>query len=1828
MCLWSSLNYDKNVFLLDDMDSLGYLTPIPLVIIKAVPPENFQRLKEEKKDDEDSASEESEDEVSDPMPKHFEDLIQPSLSRSGSSASLESAGLLFDQRPQSACTDVSDTSVSAETIAPAPEIDESMFDVATLTCKLCSKTMKNLRTFKNHRARHLGTLNHKCPDCSKSFEGRSAVNRHLISNHNRELLSHEITNNPAAAGSSLCKPTTGVKIFKPSEMVRKTFKLNETPEKSSEKKMPELNPVTTSERDQSQDNLFDMMREGRSIVPPPSTAGQMPILLENPTPQPVKYIVGSQLKLDESSSEAGIGKDSEDVEKTTESNESKAEVAEEIIPTDESKSEVSHSEVSQSEEIEEIVSTETNDEKKKNEAEPVDETKTVPPEIANMEKIIPESDSDSDSDSSSSSSSSDSDSSSDDDSEKNDEPEEILIEDDEPPQKVVEPTSKSTNPVPVSPAKNEYLNAFQSFLKTPNKECDSNEDVIIIKEDDEIKVTSPLIVEGEESSPVEEDFENIRVVKPDEGANADAEASVLNNQITSLQKRPNIRQRKKPSEPEEEKGTAKSRGVTVAKNKVSMVARIFNAKKREETKYSEEKKQNAAFLQKKAKDESAKKVSVAETERTDTDSNDDSNADVEAQEEADKLLEKKGVSVVGGKLMIPADKLKIPDELCKIKLIGRTNKRYFFCEICEKSYNRADKMKYHLYNDHYEDFIRCSDSVPKILKKKLASAALEAKPTPTPSTKPLKEKSVSKPSALARVFKKKESKKEATLPIKQRLPRSLARSRTLNERSTISAPETEKVSSIKASSPSKSATRPEKIKSPIKSMDDFSPKSTRANRPHKNNGASPNTEKNNLSESTKLTQMASQKSPSLRSNISPEEVICKDDITTDKLSVEEPGEQSACKNKVELNHPDTENGDSPILLPLEPVPCEVDVPVKKKRGRKKKVDIEKALELSKKEQNEDNTPRSQSPIDEFNILSVTPSTRKTRAMFEEDLTPPEIIVNEESLVDNDKSRKPLKSCLKSSSSSRPSIVQKVMFNLPDPIYDSEGKEIVKERKKLVESLPTRFPKQHDDTPNFGMNKDFVTFADLALQSKCEVERLQKEYEKQPLVHIRKKVSARLSVEQSNIEDTPSLLASETTKLEDEQTEDINIGENHKVVQEELEILEILEVSEKVLEKEDIEEPKVAEVSDDDEEISDDLPESLKILLGEACASRDDESRPTRSKLHVDTIGLHSSTLDLELHALRNLVFNEILKEKYDNGESNLEVEEENIKDIKPVDGMLEKGLETVEDSKQLVNVVPLTEYEEEKINKVDRFISLGKSFRGTIRVLQSQIWHQRKRLRIEKSSEYRKMLANVPKEKQKNFKPKRYDYSLEILCKNNLYDNIIYNMNEMMERHIVLTERYMRKKPFDPLVLPRYSIVQKDESKLVLTRKTKSHYSCTVDDVDLKLNFKKVLAPKPIFDAPTEKTIVGMKEEEVQISPMLPPPKKRGRKPKALAVIKDDLLKEKDNILKEKITSECVDSKAAENHQKKLSTKESDLKPVNAAKRGRKPKNTNSSQEPLKKMRKKGRPKKVIAGEVNLEVNTESLKSTTERSSVEDEGILNLIAPKKRGRKRKLDVENLKKKILIKKCKISGNLSSEGEEQVPLKITFKRPAKKEDGSRSEAIKLRVKTQTTSDHGFNIQIQQPKTDNPVKFKLKTSGDVRRSRKVGKSLEDIAGKLAILSEKKSNMNAAVEISSNKPVSKPKPESERQIPTVDEIDSLAEGNKISSSSSCSSDLAARAAPLVEEEESNKTFSGKAAAATKIDFTSQHKNKITAVFFHYRSEYLLPIYINSRYFIHSHKL
>ena len=1809
-----------NFYILVESERLGYLKPIPLVIIKAVPPEVLQKPKEEKKSVDDSSSDDSEDEVPDPLPKLFDDdLGPPVLSRSESSVSIESPGLVFDQRPSSACTDNSDISTGPEFITPLSDTDESQFDVATLTCRICNKTLKNLRTFRNHRARHLGILNHKCPDCSKCFEGRSAVNRHLISNHNRELLPHEITTNPAAAaGANICKPTSGVKIFKPSDMARKPLQSTESPGKVAEIAVPGLSTVTRGEKGKSDDSLFDMVREGKTVVPPAS--GQMPILLENPAPQPVKYIVGSQLRNDENSCSDTDSLNRFEREDRSQSPdlEEPEEKLDKISP--QQPLEKSKEETVTIPEVEKLEETPKETENKETiDPAPVDEPKTLPPEIANMEKIIPESDSDSDSDSSSSSSSSDSDSSSDEgDKENDDKPEEILIDDDD---------NIPENLIPDSPKKgDQYLDAFQNFIKKSTDNC---------AKADEERVSSEVI----KSSP-RRTLTQVIEISPTDDIMPVLSPPELEDQTedpkSSEKNEPALKPNEKMIETAKVSTGARRKPVSGAKNKVSMVARIFRAKKKDEVKNEAKKsdsiKPKALEKHKKISPRRLRKSSSEDSDRLESESNDDSRQDAEMQAEADKLLEKKGVSVIGGKLMIPADKLKIPDELCKIKLVGKANKRHFCCEICDKSYNRADKMKYHLYNDHYEDFIRCSDSVPRILKKSFP-AKLDVKGVPS---KTVKEKSVSKPSALARIFKKKEPKKDATPPKRSprerkisekdegsKLPSILvdpgspvestsdtmdAHTSDLEDlgRSKLrgkSSPETSKSNlqerSVRSRSRQKSEqtspARSGKLKSGDNSDRSASPQKNKS--PEKSNKKSPmkqerpeSPEKLHPSILTDKVKSPEQlemiKSPEKTSSLrSPDK---QDRITLVKLDKLKSPVQSVPINSEEIDQFfESGNNDLEPSI-LEPVTPILPKPgVQRKRGRKKKseTDIEDLSEDTGKTRTRKGSSFLE-PVN-FDISSLEGSSRRTRAMSEENLTPPEIIENTSMTPEKwDGSGQMLKSGLRTEFSPRSLVKLKVTFDLPRASYDADGNEIVKEKKKkLVESSPTRFPKSVEE-PKFGMNKDFVTFADLALKSKCQVELMEKENSiLKPVAIGRKKVSARLSLEQSNIEDTPELTALQAIK-EDEKKENEAI-ENNLPVQ----IENSTEIQE---DKEPITEEKETPVSDEeDEDISDDLPESLKILLGEGSEMKEDESRPTRSKLHVDTIGLNSSTLDLELHALRNLVFNEILKQKYDSGEDQRSESRTSVSavctdEIKPCnevkkDFKNENSLITeVQAIKPLDEEEPLTQFlecieEDKPLSRVERFIQIGKNFQKAVPKFRSFLWHERKRLRILKSAEFRALRDKQPIEKQKKYKPKRHDYSLEILCKNNLYDNVVFNTREMIEKNFRLTDKVLRSKPFHPIFHRKYSVLMKEnELKMILRRKPKSYFSCTADCNELKISLKKEVKEKKAESecknevSPVQPKAISEVPQEHEIPKAIPGPKKRGRKPKNFketAPVEEKInsaeMLIENACAKEENTLEPSPKRARKGRPKKATAPPPALKgmkpqppliqpnqekeldsagPIGETKsndtvesgRSFPVKEAHQSQTAHQDIEiSSPKLKLVLPVDKSDEMTVENSAKSQELVKIQTAAVSNpsehtFSAEENRfGRRAKKRKEVLEKteKIKFKKCKISESLSSDEDQQVPLKITFNRSSKKEDGSINKSIKLRVKTKTTSDHGFNIQIEQPKTDNPVKFKLKTSAElIKRSKRGGKSLEDIAGKLALLSQTKSSEEKDLEISND--------------------------------------------------------------------------------------------------------
>ena len=65
--------------------------------------------------------------------------------------------------------------------------------------------------------------------------------------------------------------------------------------------------------------------------------------------------------------------------------------------------------------------------------------------------------------------------------------------------------------------------------------------------------------------------------------------------------------------------------------------------------------------------------------------------------------------------------------------------------------------------------------------------------------------------------------------------------------------------------------------------------------------------------------------------------------------------------------------------------------------------------------------------------------------------------------------------------------------------------------------------------------------------------------------------------------------------------------------------------------------------------------------------------------------------------------------------------------------------------------------------------------------LASTIWHERKRLRLKRSGELRDLKEALPMEKRLKFKPCRQDFTLELLCGNNLFDNIIIESGTVLK---------------------------------------------------------------------------------------------------------------------------------------------------------------------------------------------------------------------------------------------------------------------------------------------------------------------------------------------------------------------------------------------------------------------------------------------------------------
>merc|ERR1712012_1527667 len=69
----------------------------------------------------------------------------------------------------------------------------------TYMCKYCNTKLGNKRSYIIHLRRHAGMLNFKCEYCTKTFQGRVKLNRHMNTHFKDGVL---ITPAPAAGQSS------------------------------------------------------------------------------------------------------------------------------------------------------------------------------------------------------------------------------------------------------------------------------------------------------------------------------------------------------------------------------------------------------------------------------------------------------------------------------------------------------------------------------------------------------------------------------------------------------------------------------------------------------------------------------------------------------------------------------------------------------------------------------------------------------------------------------------------------------------------------------------------------------------------------------------------------------------------------------------------------------------------------------------------------------------------------------------------------------------------------------------------------------------------------------------------------------------------------------------------------------------------------------------------------------------------------------------------------------------------------------------------------------------------------------------------------------------------------------------------------------------------------------------------------------------------------------------------------------------------------------------------------------------------------------------------
>merc|ERR1712037_718165 len=84
-------------------------------------------------------------------------------------------------------------------------------------------------------------------------------------------------------------------------------------------------------------------------------------------------------------------------------------------------------------------------------------------------------------------------------------------------------------------------------------------------------------------------------------------------------------------------------------------------------------------------------------------------------------------------------------------------------------------------------------------------------------------------------------------------------------------------------------------------------------------------------------------------------------------------------------------------------------------------------------------------------------------------------------------------------------------------------------------------------------------------------------------------------------------------------------------------------------------------------------------------------------------------------------------------------------------------------------------------SKGERFHAIRRNLPKVAGAFASKIWHERKRLRLKRSKELSLLREQQPEEKRSSFKPVRQEFSLELLCGNNQFDNILIEAGQILK---------------------------------------------------------------------------------------------------------------------------------------------------------------------------------------------------------------------------------------------------------------------------------------------------------------------------------------------------------------------------------------------------------------------------------------------------------------